>query len=76
MREEEGLYRKYEENHYQKAYSLETIQGLVERSGLKLLHIYDAFTSEPAREDSERVYVVCQRETQDAGAGENGGKDR
>lgn len=76
VREEEGLYRKYEENHYQKAYSLETIQGLVERSGLKLLHIYDAFTREPAREDSERVYVVCQREAQDAGAGENGGKDR
>ena len=56
-----GLYRKEEENHFQRAYSLETIRELVKKSGLKLLHIYDAFTHEPAREDSERVYVICQR---------------
>ena len=61
IREDEGLYRKYEEEHYQRAYALDTIQSLVERSGLTLLHIYDAFTREPARADSERVYVVCQR---------------
>ncbi len=62
IREKDGYYRKYEEEHIQRAYPLETIRKLVERSGLKLLHIYDAFTREPAREDSERVYVVCQRE--------------
>ena len=39
----------------------EQIRELVKKSGLKLLHIYDAFTHEPAREDSERVYVICQR---------------
>jgi len=65
IREEEGLYRKYEEEHYQRAYTLDTIQSLVERSGLKLLHIYDAFTHEPAGADSERVYVICQRETEE-----------
>ena len=61
MKEPSGLYRKEEENHFQRAYSLETIRELVKKSGLKLLHIYDAFTHEPAREDSERVYVICQR---------------
>lgn len=62
IREESDYYRKYEETHYQRAYSLDTIRSLVEKSGLKLLHIYDAFTHEPAKEDSERVYVICQRE--------------
>lgn len=61
IREESGYYRKYEEEHYQRAYTLDTVKTLVERSGLRLLHIYDAFTHEPAREDSERVYVICQR---------------
>ena len=61
VKEPSGLYRKEEENNFQRAYSLETIRELVEKSGLKLLHIYDAFSHEPAREDSERVYVICQR---------------
>ena len=61
VKEPSGLYRKEEENHFQRAYSLGTIRELVKRSGLNLLHIYDAFTHEPARKDSERVYVICQR---------------
>lgn len=52
VKEPSGLYRKEEENHFQRAYSLETIRELVKKSGLKLLHIYDAFTHEPAREES------------------------
>ena len=59
--EESDYYRRYEESHYQRAYTLDTVKTLVERSGLKLLHIYDAFTREPAREDSERVCVICRR---------------
>ncbi|MCD8241770.1 MAG: class I SAM-dependent methyltransferase, partial [Lachnospiraceae bacterium] len=68
-RETSDLYRKYEETHYQRAYRLSTIEELVECSGLELLHIYDAFTREPPREDSERVYVICRR------CAEEGGED-
>ena len=67
VKEKEDLYRKFEETHYQRAYSLDTVRNLVERSGLRLLHMYDAFTREPAREDSERIYVICQREKTDKG---------
>ena len=67
VKEQEELYRKYEELHYQRAYSLDTVKTMVDSSGLQLLHIYDAFTREPAREDSERVYVVCRREKPAAG---------
>lgn len=61
IREDSGYYRKQEETHYQRAYTLDTVQRLVEQSGLELVHIYDAFTHEPARADSERVHVICQR---------------
>ena len=62
IREESGYYKKYEERHYQRAYTLDEVSSLVERSGLTLLHIYDGFARSPARDDSERICVVCQRE--------------
>ena len=65
IREDSGYYRKEEEVHYQRAYPCGQVKKMVERSGLKLLAIYDAFTHEPAREDSERIYVICQREKQE-----------
>lgn len=61
IREDSGYYRKQEESHYQRAYSLETVRELVERSGLELLQICDAYTDGPVRADSERVCVVCRR---------------
>ena len=61
IREDSGYYRKYEESHYQRAYALDTVKELVERSGLELLKICDAYTKEPVREDSERVCVICRR---------------
>lgn len=59
VREESDRYRKFQETHYQRGYTLEEMQDLIERSGLKLLAMYDAFTHEPARPDSERVHVVA-----------------
>lgn len=55
-----GLYRKYQETHFQKAYDLETIKGLVEQSGLEYITAYDAFTREVPTEESERIYVVAR----------------
>lgn len=61
IRENSGYYRKQEETHYQRAYMLDKVEELVEQSGLQLLHIYDAFSHEPAGPESERVHVICQR---------------
>ncbi len=54
------LYRKYQETHFQKAYNLETIKGLIEKSGLEYITAYDAFTKNAPSEISERVYVVAR----------------
>ena len=54
------LYRKYQEMHYQKAYDLETIRGLVEKSGLEYLTAYDAFTRNAPTSESERIYVIAR----------------
>lgn len=57
---ESDYYRKYEETHYQKAYRLETMQRLIEQSGLEFVTAYDAFTHEEPRENSERIYIIAR----------------
>lgn len=57
---ESEYYRKYEETHYQRAYCLETIKGIIEQSGLEYITAYDAFTHEEPRENSERIYVIAR----------------
>lgn len=57
---EEKLYRKYQETHYQRAYTLEEIQTLIESSGLEFVTAYDAYTREKVHEESERICVVAR----------------
>lgn len=54
------LYRKYQETHFQKAYDLKRIQGLIEQSGLEYVTAYDAFTKDAPTDKSERIYVIAK----------------
>lgn len=60
LRCDNGLYEKHVETHYQKAYDLDEIKELIRMSGMEFVAAYDAFTKEPVREDSERIYVVAK----------------
>lgn len=60
LQEDEDLYRKYEELHLQKGYTLAEMKSMVEASGLKLIACYDAFTHKEATEECERIYVIAQ----------------
>ncbi len=60
IREEGDLYRKYEETHYQRVYDLEIVKRLLKEAGMEFVAAYDAFTREPVREDSERIYIVAR----------------
>ncbi len=60
IREEDGRYRKYEETHYQRAYTLDTVKQAVEDGGMEFVAVYDAFTRMPPQEDSGRVYFVAR----------------
>lgn len=61
VKEEDGRYCKYEETHLQRAYDPKTVEALITRSGLELLHVYDAFSKKAPTETSERIYFVCRR---------------
>lgn len=60
IREQNGYFKKYEETHYQRAYSLETVRQALEEAGMEFVVAYDAFTKEPPKECSERIYVVAK----------------
>lgn len=55
-------YSKYEETHYQRCYSLEEIKSALECAGMKLEAVYDAFTKEAPRPDSERIYMIAREQ--------------
>lgn len=65
VREEENLYRRFCETHYQKCYSLGTIKKLLEKAGMEFVTAYDAFTREPPKKDSERIYIVAREGRQE-----------
>ena len=56
---ETGLYRRYEEFHYQKAWSRETVEKLLEQAGLRLLAVYGEGSREEPGKDCERMYFVA-----------------
>uniref|UniRef100_UPI00405668F2 class I SAM-dependent DNA methyltransferase n=1 Tax=Agathobacter sp. TaxID=2021311 RepID=UPI00405668F2 len=60
IQEENGLYRKYEEIHYQRVYEMEIVKRLLEEAGMEFIAAYDAFTHEPVRTDSERMYIIAR----------------
>ena len=57
---EDGLYEKCEEVHCQKAYEREEIEEMIGEAGMELVTVYDAYTREPARGDSERLFFVAR----------------
>jgi len=60
IREEEDLYRKYTETHYQRAYTIDEIKKALKEAGLEFLEAYDAFTREPVKDNSERIYLIAR----------------
>ena len=60
VREKEGLYRKFEETHYQRAYELEQVRRAIKEAGLEFVAAYDAGTHKPVQQDSQRIYVIAR----------------
>lgn len=55
-----GLYRKYEEVHYQRAYPMSRIIRLLEQAGMEFVTAYDAFTRNQPVPESERICVIAR----------------
>ena len=61
IKEEGSLYRKFEETHYQRAYTEEEIIESLQISGFENIKVYGDFTFEKPKKDSERLFFVCRK---------------
>ncbi len=59
---EDEVYRKYEEEHYQKGYCFEEMKNAVENAGLQFLEAFDADTFQTPHEESERIFFVVREQ--------------
>ena len=59
IREEQGMYRKYEETHYERAYELADIIRLLEQAGMEFVRACDGEDHGPVRKDSGRMYILA-----------------
>lgn len=62
VQEEEELFRRFTETHYQRGYRADEILALLEKSGLSLMQISDADTDGPVNAQSERILVVAREQ--------------
>lgn len=60
---EDGLYNRYEEYHYEKGYEIEEIIELLEKAGLEFEACYDELTFHEPTERSQRVFFVAREKT-------------
>lgn len=56
------LYRRFEETHYERAYSNEEIEALISNSNLNLLCLYGDLRLKKPSEDSQRNFYVCKKD--------------
>ena len=55
-------YDRFEETHYQRAYSVSEVRKLLEKAGLVNIRTYKAFTEDAPDSRTERVYFLAEKE--------------
>jgi methyltransferase domain len=66
LRETEALFRRSEETHVQRAYTLEEVRREAEAAGLIFLEAMDAETESPLIEESERMLILLREHGKEA----------
>ncbi len=57
---EEPSFFRFQETHVQRCYPVEKVIELLEAAGMEVVGVYDAYTREPLREDSERMMFIAR----------------
>lgn len=60
VKEQDDLFRKFEEVHYQRGYTLVEIKSLLEEAGLVFVQAIDSDTGGQVCGTSERIYVIAR----------------
>ena len=55
-------YKRFDEQHTERAYEIEEIKTIIENSGMRLLKVYNNLSFEKPKKTSERVFFVAQEQ--------------
>ncbi|MBE5825738.1 MAG: class I SAM-dependent methyltransferase [Butyrivibrio sp.] len=58
--DEDEIFRRSVETHYQRGYELSEMKEFVKKAGLEFIEAVDADTHEAPNDDSERIYVIAR----------------
>lgn len=61
VRREDGSFRRFQENHYQKGYRLEQIRACIEAAGMEFLEAFDEEEGE-VTETSQRILCIAREQ--------------
>lgn len=60
VKEEKERFRRFQETHYQRGYTLSEMQRFIKRAGMEFLLALDADTHGEPTKESERIYVLAR----------------
>lgn len=63
--DEKGRFLRFDEIHYQKAYTVEEIKEALKEAGMEFVAVYDAFSKNHPKEDSERLFFIAHEKYQE-----------
>jgi len=58
----ENGYERFDEEHTERVYEIDEISTIIEKAGMRLLKVYDNLSFNAPKENSERVFFVCQEQ--------------
>lgn len=59
---DKDVYRRFDEEHSQRAYTIEEITEVIEKSGMRLLKVYNDLSFESPKKNSQRVFFIAQEQ--------------
>ena len=61
VKQDNGLYEKFEEEHFERAYTEEYIEQVLEKCGFKLINKFEGYSEKEVEENSERILYVVSK---------------
>ncbi len=60
VKDDDNRFMRFVEEHYQKNYPVRQVCALLQKAGMELVAVYDGYTKNPLREDSDRMTVIAR----------------
>ena len=57
-----NMFRRFTETHFQRGYTLEEMEGFLERAGMEVLFALDADTHQAPGAQSQRIYLAAREQ--------------